>query len=406
MPFGGSKTFGFSNEIIPFLVISGEGNGVGVFVYNGTPEFGNPPIAWLTNGSLVDPYGNPLPAVMGISGVGEFSAGAATITPSGLFLYNSSGQLAFSFSPVSGGTDPRNGGPYIPGVWAYNTGSPGTAGIGFVNIGGTAGLELPPSGSTKNVDPPQVTSFVDNAGLVNEFVGIQINSGIQSGPGGNTAIDLFSESADATFATAGALVTTGVQILTWATGGVIVSTGNGTMRGRPDFTQTDITIDTNANLTGPNPATMQWSIPANDAQIGTAYIIESEFNFTTGSTAETFGFKPSFNGAAVTTSNGDIIGSTALAVSTGYTGEVRCILKIRTTGTAGTADVYIKGGVALEGNLQGTVDTWFLSSQATAIAINTTIANTIAIDSVWGGNPSGSAQTVSNRGSTFTRRGP
>jgi hypothetical protein len=83
MPFGQAKTSGFNNPKVTKIVVSGTGAGTGVFVYNGTPGLGNPPITWLTNGSLLDPYGNVLPAVIGVSGTGTFSAGDTLITPNG-----------------------------------------------------------------------------------------------------------------------------------------------------------------------------------------------------------------------------------------------------------------------------------------------------------------------------------
>jgi hypothetical protein len=401
MPFGQSKTFGFSNEIIPFLIISGTGNGIGVFVYNGTPEHGNPPIAWMTNGSLVDPYGNALPAVMGIAGVGEFSAGNAIITPNGLFLYSAT-ELAFSFSTTSG-NDPRYGQPFIPGLIAYNT----SGGGGAILVPGAApALGLQPPNVVTMSESPNVQGFADNAGLVNELVALALVSGQETTGSGNAAVQLFSETNDGTGPARGALIISGVQILGWGVGGVTVSTGNGAISGRPDFTQSDITIDTNANLTGSNPATMQWSIPADDAQVGTVYEIVSEFNLTTGTAAETIGFKPNLDGTSLATSGGDSIGATALAASTGYTGEVRLRVQVRTIGATGTVDIFIKGGMAIEGNLQGTVDSWNLSSQVTGVSFDTLNAHTIGINSIWGGNPVGSTQTISNRGSTFTRRGP
>lgn len=51
------------------VIVSGTGEGI--FVYNGQPALGNPPIAW-TSSSSVDPYGNVLPtstASIGVSGL-------------------------------------------------------------------------------------------------------------------------------------------------------------------------------------------------------------------------------------------------------------------------------------------------------------------------------------------------
>ncbi|HEV2244910.1 MAG TPA: hypothetical protein VGR98_28000 [Streptosporangiaceae bacterium] len=52
---------GFSHPVVRVEVIGG-GTGAGVFVYNGTPQAGNPPVAWMSE-ATADPFGNALPAV-------------------------------------------------------------------------------------------------------------------------------------------------------------------------------------------------------------------------------------------------------------------------------------------------------------------------------------------------------
>lgn len=76
MPFGSSRGAGFNNVPVTQVIVDGSGDGDGVFVYNGVGSLGNPPIAWLTNGSLLDPYGNVLPAVMGVDDAGTFAVGS------------------------------------------------------------------------------------------------------------------------------------------------------------------------------------------------------------------------------------------------------------------------------------------------------------------------------------------
>jgi hypothetical protein len=407
MPFGTSKTYGFSNEIIPFLVISGTGNGVGVFVYNGTPQLGNPPIAWLTNGSLVDPYGNVLPAVMGIAGVGEFSAGNAIITPAGLFLYTPGGVLSFSLATV-GGFDPKNNKSFPAGIWVYNT--TGGGGVGLQS-GTEPTVFLIPPNVTNSAVQPSISAFSDFAGAVNELTAAVLFSGNETANSGNAAVQVFSESNDGTIVAQGDLVITGVSILNWTANGLFVSTGNGTLTGRPDFTQTDTTTDTNANLSGANPMTKQWTIPANEAQVGAVYEIVSPFTGTNAATVEAYGFKPFLNGAALTTTGGDIVGATMLAIigaSTAWVGEVKLMLKVISVGTGGTVQIFIKGGLNNQGNIQGgsSASSCEFSSALSPIthAFNTTIANTIGIASEWGASSTG--QTSSNFGSTFTRKGP
>lgn len=399
MPFGQAKTYGFNNAPLPFLIISGSGSGIGVFVYNGTPQLGNPPITWLTNGSLVDPYGNVLPAVIGVEGVGTFSAGDTIITPNGTFVYSSTpgvDDLLISLANGSGFDEFNN--PYQPGVWVYGAAS----NAGLEVQGGTATLLLPPVGLAHgSSSPPSVFSFGQNIGLVNELTVIDMFSG-QETIGGNTAIQLFSESNDATLGARGSLVITGTEVLGWNASNVTITTGGG-VKGNPVITQFDNTVDTNAN-NGTQPATMQWPIPINDAKVGTVYEIETPFNGTFETA--TLGFKPSLNGAAQVTSGGDTIGAAFFAAGIGFAGQVKLKMTVLTTGPTGTVNLFIEGGIGQNTSRASGANNnnAYLSSQATGVAFNTTVANTIAIDSVWGAAVA--AQTVSSRGSVFTRKGP
>lgn len=104
MPFGQAKTYGFNNPKVTRIIVSGTGAGTGVFVYNGNPGLGNPPIAWMTNGSLVDPYGNVLPAVIGVEGVGSFAAGNTRIYPNGTVAYTgtpAANNMLYSSAPAA-----------------------------------------------------------------------------------------------------------------------------------------------------------------------------------------------------------------------------------------------------------------------------------------------------------------
>lgn len=56
------------------VIVSGKGDGEFVYAAGTTPKLGNPPVAWVTGGSLVDPYGNVLPSTMGVAGTGTFQA--------------------------------------------------------------------------------------------------------------------------------------------------------------------------------------------------------------------------------------------------------------------------------------------------------------------------------------------
>lgn len=197
----------------------------------------------------------------------------------------------------------------------------------------------------------------------------------------------------------------GSQVYSNSEGTPSALTQNG-LPGGIDLTQSDDTTITNTN-NGTVVSTAAWEIPANDAQVGTKYVIEAEFSGESAAASpQLLGFKPYLSGAVVTTSNGDTIGGTALPVSTGFTAKIKCTVKVLSKGTGGTCNIFIEGGYAQEANIQAGSGTnfGFFSSQATGHAINTTVNNTISIATVWGAGSPG--QTVTGLGSTFTRKGP
>lgn len=63
-----------------FVIISG-GAGEGVFVYEGAPALGNPPLAWITDGA-VDPYGNVLPVTGPVVAAAGPNGSYAALLPS------------------------------------------------------------------------------------------------------------------------------------------------------------------------------------------------------------------------------------------------------------------------------------------------------------------------------------
>lgn len=93
----------------------------GLFVYNGTPALGNPPIFWATS-ATVDPFGNAIPndSTAGVAGTGTFSAGNTIINASGTFVYSSTpalGNLIASFASAGGFDTPGNS--YLAGNVGY-----------------------------------------------------------------------------------------------------------------------------------------------------------------------------------------------------------------------------------------------------------------------------------------------
>lgn len=164
-----------SGQIIRARQVIVSGANGGMFVYNGTPRRGNPPVFYvIAPGSAnVDPFGNTLGGpILGVQG--SPSSGALTIdangnlnliSPSGVtvmqfspdltaaLIYNSSGagpgNLIASISPGSG-TD-GHGNPYLGGVSSYSPGSAYTELIsGGVDIGSN-------NASTEIITPAQVS---------------------------------------------------------------------------------------------------------------------------------------------------------------------------------------------------------------------------------------------------------
>lgn len=81
------------------VVVSGSGAGVGVFVYNGQPGLGNPPIFWATSAGA-DPFGNPISSTSGLAGGGTFVVGKATDAAQVELLPSGSGNAAEVAFPI------------------------------------------------------------------------------------------------------------------------------------------------------------------------------------------------------------------------------------------------------------------------------------------------------------------
>lgn len=167
--------------------------------------------------------------------------------------------------------------------------------------------------------------------------------------------------------------------------------------------QSDTGTYANSN-NGTQPLTASWSIPAGDAAAGSVYEIEVPFNGTFET--QTLGFKPYLNGSAPATSGGDTIGGAFFTSGQGFAGTVKLRMQVITAGASGTVNFFVTGGLGVNAARSSGSNTndAFLSSQATGAAFNTTVANTIAVASAWGGSASG--QAVTGRGSTLTRKGP
>jgi hypothetical protein len=342
--------------------------------------------------------------------IGQLLGPDYILNQNGYFLYAgvpSSTNLAASIANASG-TDTL-GNAYLPGMALYGPGN-STVNMGWTTTTKTSQPVLvlfPDSSFAYTGNAPFVTALNTNKGLATEFNQITVSSGNPPSTSAQSQIDMYSGSPDGTTSIPHISFfggNTGTLMADIAPTGINITRGSG-MQGAVPIVTTDTTDDTNAN-NGTQPMTQGWSIPANDAKVGTVYTVETSFDGVTG-TASTggLGFKPGLNGAIVTggTSGGDTIGSALFGTNVGFTGNVRVKMVIKTTGVSGTADFFINGGATQNASATGTNNA-FLSSQATAVTINTTTSNTLGIRSSWGSNIAG--QTVTGHGSVFTRMGP
>lgn len=153
-----------ANKVIVF------GTAGGVFVYNGTPASGNPPIFWATS-ATVDPFGNALPSTAGIAGTGTFQAGNTIITPAGTFGYSGTPALGnLVYSDTAAATTDSFGNAVLGGVVTYFFNGANYVAVqsfqgnlNFLN----ASAESGPWNTYSSLEPDTTTgllSFFDNQG--------------------------------------------------------------------------------------------------------------------------------------------------------------------------------------------------------------------------------------------------
>jgi hypothetical protein len=196
MPFGTAVGQGFVNPgivIAQVVIIFGPDDGL--FVYSGSPELGNPPIAWITDGNT-DPYGNAVGSVAGFGNptgsrsqfdvAGNLGIHNATgllidffYTGDGsLRFYTSagigSGNLAASISPVAG-TDSA-GNTYYAGFTFYGVNG---SYIRIVDFGGVATMALS-GGLSSEQTPGRIATAVQGTSPAQyenlQMLGPQLNS--------------------------------------------------------------------------------------------------------------------------------------------------------------------------------------------------------------------------------------
>jgi hypothetical protein len=85
---------GWQTSVFTLLIVEAGQPGTGLFVYNGAPGPGNPPIFW-ASGAATDLFGNALPGTAGVEGSGTFVVGTAPNTQLQLASNGGVGVLQF-----------------------------------------------------------------------------------------------------------------------------------------------------------------------------------------------------------------------------------------------------------------------------------------------------------------------
>lgn len=168
------------------VVIFGTGSNSGLFIYNGQPALGNPPIFAATTASL-DPYGNVVTAkTVGLAGMQILMySGAPALGNLALSVANAAGSDTF-------------GNPYDSGVAIHGPGNSKNV-LGWSTfVGSLPLLALFPDASWAYAgNSPFILSFDTNKGLASEYTALQLGSG--NPPGGQDAqVVLYSASPDGT----------------------------------------------------------------------------------------------------------------------------------------------------------------------------------------------------------------
>jgi hypothetical protein len=187
------------------------------------------------------------------------------INTSGIFFYSGTpalGNLTGSWTSAAG-TD-AFGNSYQKDLTVYGTGG---STISLANLSGQPTLDMVPANQTHMTTIPSLAALAINAGLVNEFLLVTLQSG-QDNSLDNSAVQLFSESNDGSIAATVALVAAGLRVVNVFKTGVqftqpIVATA-GTVA-NPTLITTDtwhpITLDANWSTLAGQPVPSYMLMP-------------------------------------------------------------------------------------------------------------------------------------------------
>lgn len=146
------------------------------------------------------------------------------------------------------------------------------------------------------------------------------------------------------------------------------------------------------------------TVNGGDAEVGSVYEIECNFNGVWGSTAQTLQFEVLFGGVAGVTLT---LGNTWFAVSTAFRGKIRGRVICHTTGAAGTWSTEIEGELSANGvNLLPAIGAqatgaFTVSESTTTITVDSTVNELMSLQAAWGSVTG--APTMTSRVAVFKR---
>jgi hypothetical protein len=166
--------------------------------------------------------------------------------------------------------------------------------------------------------------------------------------------------------------------------------------------QTDSSTNTNPNGVGATRLSAIYTIPANDLQVGTWWVIEMPYTGTMEAT-NTLELGLSIDGSSSFTAN-DTISAAIVGAGIGIHGVIRVLLLCTATGSvAGRISAFVDGTIGQGGASATFTNRGALTGAATGVVLDTTVGHTIRVNSLWGGSTAG--QTVSGTGSICYRYG-
>lgn len=156
--------------------------------------------------------------------------------------------------------------------------------------------------------------------------------------------------------------------------------------------------------TGNNQFSKLWSIPANDASIGTVYRMTLWSGGTQGSTQQSLTVTPVLDAAVLIGGNRTSFPTTIITASTSFNCRAVFELLILTTGVSGTCipsiTVYLTQNTGTPADANSMTIT---AGPAASSTIDTTASHTLSFDAGWGATTG--APTITSKGTFFERLG-